>query len=88
MASDKCPKGEDLQTRLYMQIAALYGAKAFRKGDLGGIHATAHALGSKYHIHHGTSIGRMAVPVLLYNQERISAETQTAFNTMVRKTTS
>ena len=67
-----------------MQIAALYGAKAFRKGDLGAVHATAHAVGAKYHIHHGTSIGRMACPVLYYNQDRIGAETQQAFDTVVR----
>jgi alcohol dehydrogenase class IV len=71
--------GDDLQVRLNMQIAALYGAKAFRKGDLGGVHATAHALGAYYHIHHGTAIARMTVPVLEYDQPRASEETLASF---------
>lgn len=74
--------GNDLNTRLKMQIAALYGAKAFRKGDLGGIHATAHALGAYYHLHHGTAIARMSVPVLKYNAERMTDETRKAFGTV------
>ncbi|GAB5364263.1 hypothetical protein AAMO2058_000954800 [Amorphochlora amoebiformis] len=60
----------DLSARLNMQIAALYGAKAFRKGDLGGVHASAHALGAHYHWHHGECIARMAVPVLSYSEEQ------------------
>jgi 4-hydroxybutyrate dehydrogenase len=72
--------GDDLQTRLNMQVAALYGAKAFRKGDLGGVHATAHALGAYYHIHHGAAIARMTVPVLEYTQPRATEETLQSYN--------
>jgi len=60
--------GTDLSARLNMQVAALYGAKAFRKGDLGGVHASAHALGALFHLHHGACIARMAVPVLEYSE--------------------
>ena len=60
----------DLAARLHMQIAALYGAKAFRKGDLGGVHATAHALGAAFHLHHGECIARMSVPVLAHSETR------------------
>eukprot|EP01127_Copromyxa_protea_P010988 TRINITY_DN2732_c3_g1_i1.p1 TRINITY_DN2732_c3_g1~~TRINITY_DN2732_c3_g1_i1.p1 ORF type:complete len:277 (-),score=36.15 TRINITY_DN2732_c3_g1_i1:2-832(-) len=60
--------GNNLTSRFYMQIAALLGAKAFRKGDLGGIHATAHSVGAFYHLHHGTAIARMIVPVLKFNE--------------------
>jgi alcohol dehydrogenase class IV len=74
--------GNDLNTRLKMQVAALYGAKAFRKGDLGGVHATAHSLGAFYHLHHGTAIARMSVPVLKYNAERMSEETRKAFGSV------
>jgi len=66
--------GTDLEARLYMQVAALYGAKAFRKGDLGGVHASAHAIGSVYHVHHGTAIARMSVPVLKWNEMRADEE--------------
>mmetsp|Transcript_22866 Transcript_22866/g.34115 ORF Transcript_22866/g.34115 Transcript_22866/m.34115 type:complete len:471 (-) Transcript_22866:33-1445(-) len=59
---------QDLEARLEMQIAALYGAKAFRKGDLGGVHASAHAIGSMLHLHHGDCIARMSVPVLAYSE--------------------
>lgn len=71
---------DDLSARLNMQIAAFYGAKAFRKGDLGGIHAAAHSLGSKYHLHHGESIGRMSVPVIMYNQKHGTNETLQKFD--------
>eukprot|EP01126_Amoeba_proteus_P049433 TRINITY_DN5780_c0_g1_i5.p1 TRINITY_DN5780_c0_g1~~TRINITY_DN5780_c0_g1_i5.p1 ORF type:complete len:316 (-),score=51.27 TRINITY_DN5780_c0_g1_i5:77-1024(-) len=63
--------GNDQRARLNMQIAALFGAKAFRKGDLGGIHATAHTIGSLFHLHHGTAIARMMVPVLRFNESKI-----------------
>jgi len=66
--------GSNLTARLYMQVAALLGAKAFRKGDLGGIHATAHSVGAFFHLHHGTAIGRMMVPVLKFNESKASPD--------------
>lgn len=74
--------GSDLMTRLNMQVAALYGAKAFRKAALGGVHATAHSIGAHYHLHHGSAIARMALPVMRYTQERASDETNAAYNTV------
>jgi alcohol dehydrogenase class IV len=61
---------DNFEHKLKMQIAALFGAKAFRKGDLGAIHATAHALGAHYHLHHGTAIARMITPVVEFNERR------------------
>jgi len=63
----------NLDARLNMLIAALYGAKAFRKGSLGSIHACAHALGALFHLHHGTCIARMSVPVLKYNESKVTS---------------
>lgn len=77
----------DLQARLNMQVASLYGAKAFAKGDLGGVHSSAHALGSHYHMHHGASIARMAVPVLLYSEAKLSsfpAHVQQSYKNLVQ----
>jgi alcohol dehydrogenase class IV len=54
--------------RLNLQLAALYGAKAFRKGDLGGVHATAHAVGALYHLHHGECIGRVMAAVVAHSE--------------------
>eukprot|EP00299_Pterocystis_sp_00344_P002360 c12671_g1_i1.p1 GENE.c12671_g1_i1~~c12671_g1_i1.p1 ORF type:complete len:431 (-),score=89.91 c12671_g1_i1:21-1313(-) len=67
---------EQIFSRMYLQVAALYGAKAFRKGDLGGVHATAHSVGVKYHLHHGAAIGRMAVPVLEFNETHPDLSTE------------
>jgi len=71
---------KDLAARQQMQIAALYGAKAFRKGDLGAVHATAHTIGALYHLHHGEAIARMTVPVFKYNEARASPETAKKFD--------
>lgn len=70
---------KDLAARQQMQIAALYGAKAFRKGDLGAVHATAHTIGALHHLHHGEAIARMTVPVFRYNETRASDETSKKF---------
>jgi len=67
----KCLATPDLfSARFYMQMASLFGAKAFRKGDLGAIHATAHSIGALYKLHHGTAIARMSVPVLEFNESK------------------
>lgn len=77
-------RGDDLETRLNMQLAAMFGAKAFRKGALGGVHATAHALGAHAHIHHGACIGRMSQAVLAHTiaHPNCPAETTEAYNTV------
>lgn len=74
----------NLTARLNMQIAALYGAKAFRKGDLGGVHATAHSIGARYHLHHGESIARMSIPVLIYNESKAEGETKRKFSFLLQ----
>ena len=73
-------KPDNLPARQDLQIAALFGAKAFRKGDLGAIHATAHALGSVFHgLHHGECIHRMFLPALSFNEPRVSGDTKDRF---------
>ena len=62
----------DVQARLYMQIAALYGAKACEKGGLGSVHAGAHALASRYQVHHGTAIAHMFFPTMIYCEAHIA----------------
>ena len=47
-----CKKGNNLEAREKMQIAASMGAVAFQKG-LGMIHSMAHPLSSLYGLHHG-----------------------------------
>lgn len=65
----------DLLSRLYMQMGSFYGAKAFKKGEFGGIHATAHAVGDLFKLHHGESVARMSVPVLTYTEQYADSET-------------
>jgi alcohol dehydrogenase class IV len=62
---------DDLNARLALQIAALFSAKAFRKGDLGAVHATAHSIGAEFHLHHGECIARMFIPVFKFNEEHL-----------------
>jgi hypothetical protein len=47
-------RGDDLEARGHMLVAATMGATAFQKG-LGSIHAISHVLGGLYGIHHGLS---------------------------------
>jgi len=68
------------QARFYMQFASLFGAKAFRKGDLGAVHATAHSIGALYHLHHGTAIARMSVPVLEFNESKANPDLKDKFD--------
>lgn len=45
-------RGDDLEARGHMLVAATMGATAFQKG-LGSIHSLSHVLGGLYGIHHG-----------------------------------
>jgi alcohol dehydrogenase class IV len=47
-------RGDDLEARGHMLVAATMGATAFQKG-LGSIHSISHVLGGLYGIHHGLS---------------------------------
>lgn len=55
--------GDDLEARGHMLLAASMGATAFQKG-LGVIHSMAHALGTRYDMHHGTANALLMPPVL------------------------
>jgi alcohol dehydrogenase class IV len=45
-------RGDNLEARGHMLVAASMGATAFQKG-LGSIHSVSHVLGAFYNIHHG-----------------------------------
>ena len=50
-----CENGQDLDARMDMCMAAIFGGIAFSKG-LGIAHAVGHALGAQQHISHGKSV--------------------------------
>jgi alcohol dehydrogenase len=64
-------KGDDLEARGQMQIAASMGAVAFNNALLGLTHAMAHALGARYGVHHGTANALFLPHVMLFNLEAV-----------------
>ena len=60
---------ENIESRLAMCRAAMYGGNAINTQLAGYIHAFAHSIGAKYHIPHGQSITLMMLPVLEYQKE-------------------
>lgn len=65
-------RGEDLDARGNMLLAASMGATAFQKG-LGVIHAMAHPLSTRYGVHHGLANALLMPPVLGWQLERKTA---------------
>ena len=63
-------KGDDLEARGYMQVAASMGATAFQKG-LGGMHALSHPVGALYDTQHGATNGVFMPYVLAFNKAAI-----------------
>jgi alcohol dehydrogenase len=53
---DAVHSGDDMDARSQMLIAACMAGMACANGYFGVIHALAHALGGKFHVHHGTAI--------------------------------
>ena len=60
---------ENIESRLAMCRAAMYGGNAINTQLAGYIHAFAHSIGAKYHIPHGQAITLMMLPVLEYQKE-------------------
>ena len=57
---------ENVESRLAMCRAAMYGGNAINTQLAGYVHAFAHSIGAKYHIPHGQAITLMMLPVLEY----------------------
>ena len=60
---------ENIESRLAMCRAAMYGGNAINTQLAGYVHAFAHSIGAKYHIPHGQAITMMMMPVLEYQKE-------------------
>lgn len=60
---------ENVESRLAMCRAAMYGGNAINTQLAGYVHAFAHSIGAKYHIPHGQAITLMMLPVLEYQKE-------------------
>lgn len=59
---------ENIESRLAMCRAAMYGGNAINTQLAGYIHAFAHSIGAKYHLPHGQAITLMMLPVLRYQK--------------------
>lgn len=60
---------ENVESRLAMCRAAMYGGNAINTQLAGYVHAFAHSIGAKYHVPHGQAITLMLLPVLEYQKE-------------------
>lgn len=60
---------ENIEARLGMCKAAMYGGNAINTQLAGYVHAFAHSIGAKYHIPHGQAISIMLLPVLEYQKK-------------------
>ena len=60
---------ENIESRLALCRAAMYGGNAINKQLAGYVHAFAHSIGAMYHIPHGQAITLMMLPVLRYQMK-------------------
>ncbi len=60
---------ENIEARLCMCRAAMYGGNAINTQLAGYVHAFAHSIGAKYHLPHGQAISLMLMPVLEFQKE-------------------
>jgi aldehyde dehydrogenase (NAD+) len=60
---------ENIESRLGMGRAALYGGNAINTQLAGYVHAFAHSIGAVYHLPHGQAISLMLMPVLEYQKQ-------------------
>ena len=60
---------ENIEARLGMCRAAMYGGNAINTQLAGYVHAFAHSIGAKYHLPHGEAISLMLMPVLEFQKE-------------------
>ena len=59
---------ENIDARLALCRAAMYGGNAINTQLAGYVHAFAHSIGAKYHLPHGQAISLMLLPVLEYQK--------------------
>ena len=59
----------NVDARLGMCRAALYGGNAINTQLAGYVHAFAHSIGAKYHLPHGVAISLMLMPVLEFQKD-------------------
>ena len=59
---------ENIEARLGLCRAAMYGGNAINTQLAGYVHAFAHSIGAKYHLPHGQAISLMLLPVLEYQK--------------------
>ncbi len=60
---------ENIEARLALCRAAMYGGNAINTQLAGYVHAFAHSIGAKYHLPHGVAISLMLLPVLEFQKE-------------------
>lgn len=60
---------ENIEARLAMCRAAMYGGNAINTQLAGYVHAFAHSIGARYHMPHGQAISLMLMPVLEFQKE-------------------
>jgi alcohol dehydrogenase class IV len=61
--------GADMEARSAMLIASCMAGVAFNNGFVGAVHALAHTIGGKYHVHHGTANAIFLPHVMHFNRE-------------------
>jgi len=61
--------GEDIEARGSMSLAAAMAGASFSMSGLSANHGISHALGERYHLHHGLACGVALAAVLEYNIE-------------------
>jgi alcohol dehydrogenase class IV len=60
-------KGENVEARYHMSLAATIAGLAFGSGGLGAVHALSNPLGIEYHLPHGRTNAIMLPHVMTYN---------------------
>jgi len=61
-------RGDNVEARFNMSLAATLAGMAFTSGGLGAVHALAYPLGTEYHLSHGRSNAVMLPYVVDYNK--------------------
>jgi alcohol dehydrogenase class IV len=60
-------KGENVEARYHMSLAATIAGLAFSSGGLGAVHALSNPLGIEYHLPHGRTNAIMLPHIMAYN---------------------
>jgi len=61
-------KGDNIEARFNMALAATLAGLAFPSGGLGAVHALSYVLGTEYHLSHGRTNALMLPYVVAYNK--------------------